>query len=63
LNPFHLVLPAAGFLVCFYVLAHPSHTAKMIGGGRCAAGLVHAFVLTGGFPRERAALPETASLD
>lgn len=59
----NFLLPAAGFLVCLYVFAHLSNTAKIIGGAWCLAGLVHAFVLTGGFQRELGVLPESDPLD
>jgi putrescine importer len=56
----NLLVPAAGLLVCFYVFANLSGTAKIIGIVWCLAGLVHACVLTGGFRRGLASLSETA---
>jgi amino acid transporter len=47
----NLLLPAAGFLVCFYVFAHLSNTARIIGGVWCAMGAIHSSVLTRGFRR------------
>lgn len=61
--PWNFLLPAAGFPVCLYIFAHLSNTAKIIGGVWCVAGLVHAFVLTGGFQRELGALPDSNSID
>lgn len=61
---YNLFLPAAGFLVCFYLFTNLSNTAKMIGAAWCVGGLVHAFVLTGGFRREiGAAVRGSASLE
>ncbi len=55
----NLLVPAAGFLVCFCVFANLSKTAKMIGIVWCLAGLVHLCVLTGGFRRGVASLSDT----
>lgn len=49
---YNLLLPAAGFLVCFYVFTNLSNIAKVIGAAWCVGGLIHACVLTGGFRRE-----------
>ncbi len=61
---YNLLLPAAGFLVCFYVFTNLSNTAKVIGAAWCVGGLIHACVLTGGFRREvGVTFPETEALN
>jgi amino acid transporter len=47
----NLMLPAGGFLVCLYVFANLSPTAKIIGSVWCALGFGHAALLTRGFRR------------
>jgi amino acid transporter len=54
----NLLVPAAGFLVCLYVFVNLSNFAKIIGVVWCAAGLMHAGFLTGGFRRPIASLSE-----
>jgi amino acid transporter len=59
----NLLVPVAGFLVCFYIFVNLSHTAKVIGIVWCVAGLVHASVLTRGFRLKLASLSESAVLE
>jgi amino acid transporter len=59
----NLVLPAAGFLACLYVFGHLSNTAKVIGTIWCAAGVIHAVRLTGGFRRKLGAAPEISPVE
>jgi hypothetical protein len=47
----NFVLPLAGCGVCLYIFANLSITAKLIGATWCAAGMVYAAVITGGFRR------------
>jgi len=47
----NLLLPLAGFFVCFYIFASLSATAKWIGVIWCVAGLAYMAFLTGGFRR------------
>ena len=47
----NFALPLAGFVVCLYIFANLSTTAKAIGASWSAAGLVYAGFLTGGFKR------------
>ena len=52
-------LPLAGFMVCAYIFANLSITAKTIGACWSAAGLLYAAFLTGGFRRRLTeALPQ-----
>ena len=54
----NLALPLAGFMVCAYIFANLSITAKTIGASWTVAGLLYAAFLTGGFRRRLAkALP------
>ena len=49
---FHnFVVPLAGCAVCLYIFANLSVTAKVIGVTWCAAGMVYAAAITGGFRR------------
>ena len=59
----NLLVPIAGFLVCFYIFGHLSNTAKVIGIVWCLVGLVHACILTRGFRLKLASLSESALVD
>lgn len=48
----NLVLPAGGFLVCFFVFISLSATAKWIGVVWCGVGLIGLMYLTNGFRRD-----------
>jgi amino acid transporter len=58
----NLVVPLAGFMVCFYVFLNLSHLAKTIGVVWCILGLVHASILTKGFRRSIDAILPTESV-
>lgn len=45
----YLILPALGFLICFYLWIHLSETALKVGGVWLAIGIVYAAVTTKGF--------------
>jgi len=47
----NLVLPLAGCAVCLSIFANLSITAKLIGATWCAAGMIYAAAITGGFRR------------
>jgi len=49
---FHLVLPAAGFAVCFYIWLHLSRFALVLGGLWLAAGFFYLLLLTRGFTQK-----------
>jgi amino acid transporter len=61
---YNLFFSLGGFLVCAYVFVSLSTTAKIVGAVWCAAGLMYAFVLTGGFRRGiGVVVPDSPSLD
>ena len=45
----YLILPALGFLICFYLWIHLSKTALTVGGTWLAIGIIYAAITTKGF--------------
>jgi len=48
----NLLIPASGFLVCFYLWLSLSWTAKLVGGSWLLLGLAYGFWKTGGFRKD-----------
>ncbi|MEL7657789.1 MAG: amino acid permease, partial [Bacillota bacterium] len=45
----YLLLPALGFIICFYLWIHLSSTALTVGGSWLAVGIIYAAITTKGF--------------
>lgn len=45
----YLILPALGFIICFYLWIHLSKTALIVGGSWLAIGIIYAAIKTKGF--------------
>lgn len=54
----YLILPALGFLICFYLWIHLSTTALIVGGSWLLIGIIYAAITTKGFKTKPPVLSE-----